>query len=221
MINIIRHSGIFNPTKHNKLRIGIIGLGAIGSGVTEALVRMGFNNFELLDYDTIEDHNISNQLYFNETIGESKVEACAKKLLMINKDLKIIKRKEMFGEETELNSDIIIIATDNMLARKNIVNNAIKQKRAKILIDGRMSGLNFTVHTIRDLYNKLEVDFYWKHWFPDDKKVNERCSEKTIIYNVLGVSSFIVEQLVKVLKKELAPRFINFDYKSWTLVTLK
>ena len=41
-----------------RLNVGIIGLGSVGSVVAEMLSRMGISTFTLIDYDTVEDHNL-------------------------------------------------------------------------------------------------------------------------------------------------------------------
>ncbi len=50
--------------------VTVIGLGAVGSFATEALVRSGVGHLRLIDFDTINPSNINRQLYaLNSTIG--------------------------------------------------------------------------------------------------------------------------------------------------------
>lgn len=71
---------------HNKqavlarLKIGIIGLGSVGSIISEALARMGVSQVKLIDFDTLEYVNLDRTLhaYENDSIlGRSKVEVAA------------------------------------------------------------------------------------------------------------------------------------------------
>ena len=65
-------------------RIHIIGCGAIGSTVAENLVRFGITNISLYDFDTVEPHNIANQMFRQTDIGKLKTEAVAEYLCEIN-----------------------------------------------------------------------------------------------------------------------------------------
>lgn len=53
-------------------RIGIIGLGAIGSLAAEALARGGAQHLTLWDGDIVEAGNICRSVYYNEDIGNAK-----------------------------------------------------------------------------------------------------------------------------------------------------
>ena len=57
--------------------ITIIGVGGIGSPVALALTKMGCRRLTLFDPDTIEPHNLPNQLYRLRDVGRPKVEALA------------------------------------------------------------------------------------------------------------------------------------------------
>lgn len=65
-------------------KVALIGLGAIGSMVAEALAHSGINKIGLWDSDTIEPGNICRSTYSLQDLGESKVQAIAKKLRNIN-----------------------------------------------------------------------------------------------------------------------------------------
>ena len=57
-----------------RLRIGIIGLGSVGSIVAETLARMGLERFTLIDFDLVESHNLDRLLGATEDdIGKLKV----------------------------------------------------------------------------------------------------------------------------------------------------
>lgn len=60
----------------SRLRVGIVGLGSVGSIVTEILARTGVSNFTLIDFDTVEVKNLDRLTnIFKSDIGRSKVEA--------------------------------------------------------------------------------------------------------------------------------------------------
>ena len=67
-----------------KKKIAIVGLGAIGSMIAESLARSGVTAIGLWDNDIVEPGNICRSSYQLNDIGESKVDAIAKKIRNIN-----------------------------------------------------------------------------------------------------------------------------------------
>jgi ThiF family len=64
----------------SRLKIGIIGLGSVGSIISEALARMGVSHVKLMDFDTIEYVNLDRTLHAYEddsTTGQAKVAVAA------------------------------------------------------------------------------------------------------------------------------------------------
>jgi molybdopterin/thiamine biosynthesis adenylyltransferase len=64
-----------------RLRIGIVGLGSVGSIVAESLARMGMGRFALIDYDEVQPHNLDRLLgATEEDIGRLKIEVAKRQL---------------------------------------------------------------------------------------------------------------------------------------------
>lgn len=59
----------------SRLRIGIVGLGSVGSIVAEILARTGFSNFILIDFDTVEEKNLDRSTFIKSDVGKAKVHA--------------------------------------------------------------------------------------------------------------------------------------------------
>lgn len=81
---------VLSPVQFAKIqqtRIGIAGLGGLGSNVAWHLVRTGFSHLVLADFDHVEDSNLNRQVYFPDQLGILKTEALAENLLRINPDL--------------------------------------------------------------------------------------------------------------------------------------
>lgn len=69
--------------------IALVGLGAIGSIVAEALAHSGVQHIGLWDSDTIEPGNICRSSYRLADLGQSKVKAISSKIQSINPFIKI------------------------------------------------------------------------------------------------------------------------------------
>ena len=82
-------------------RIIIFGVGGVGSWCAESLVRSGVVNLTIVDSDRVCITNINRQLMANtSTVGQVKVEALRKHLLLINPSANIEARQQIFCAET-------------------------------------------------------------------------------------------------------------------------
>ncbi|OQW53402.1 MAG: hypothetical protein A4S09_07320 [Proteobacteria bacterium SG_bin7] len=83
-------NGTEGQDKIRKLRVGVAGLGGMGSNIAEIFARLGVGHLRITDPDTIERTNINRQVIaFEDTIGKKKAEASANELRKIAKELVI------------------------------------------------------------------------------------------------------------------------------------
>ncbi|GAB6190899.1 sulfur carrier protein ThiS adenylyltransferase ThiF [Desulfocastanea catecholica] len=73
----------------NLMRVGIAGVGGIGSNVAMHLVRAGCITQKLVDFDRVELSNLNRQFYFIDQLGKYKVDMLRENLLRINSDAAI------------------------------------------------------------------------------------------------------------------------------------
>ena len=72
-----------------RAKIGVAGLGGLGSNVLSHLVRAGIRRFAAADFDVVSASNLNRQFYFAEQVGMKKTEALAENLRRINPDLEL------------------------------------------------------------------------------------------------------------------------------------
>ena len=66
--------GVETQNTISRLHVGVVGLGSVGSVVTEALARIGVPVVTLIDHDVVEEHNLDRLLNATEgDVGRSKV----------------------------------------------------------------------------------------------------------------------------------------------------
>ena len=70
-------------------KIGIAGIGGIGSRVAELLVRSGEKRLKLIDFDRVEQSNLNRQFYFATQAGGLKTEMLKRNLRQIRPDAAI------------------------------------------------------------------------------------------------------------------------------------
>lgn len=71
------------------MRVGVAGVGGIGSNVAMNLVRSGVRKLTIADFDTVESSNLNRQFYFEDQIGEAKVIMLRENLLRIDPEVDI------------------------------------------------------------------------------------------------------------------------------------
>ncbi len=74
--------------KINNAAVAVFGLGAIGSKASVNLARLGVGKIIAVDYDTLELHNIENQMYTMNDLGKTKVIALKQIISDIDSDIK-------------------------------------------------------------------------------------------------------------------------------------
>ncbi len=127
----------FNPLEHNKEEIHIIGVGAIGSHLVEMLVRMGFTDIDIYDFDEVSTHNITNQMFFEDDIDSPKLDAISLTSLAINTECKLRKHPNGWTPGTRL-SGHVFLAVDNIDLRRAIVEENKNNPNIKSFSDFRM-----------------------------------------------------------------------------------
>lgn len=87
--NLSRYLKVDDLSKIKKITVGIAGCGGIGSNTANNLVRLGFKNFILIDFDKIDFSNLNRQFYFYDQVDKYKSTTLKENLLRINPDLNI------------------------------------------------------------------------------------------------------------------------------------
>lgn len=101
-------------------KILLIGLGGVGGYALEALVRTGFSNITIVDYDLIDESNLNRQIITNiSNIGRYKVDVGKKRACSINPKVNITEINLKLDEtnlESLLNAgyDYVIDACDTV-----------------------------------------------------------------------------------------------------------
>lgn len=189
--------------------INIIGCGATGSWVTSFLLKMGFTDISVYDFDKIEEHNLPNQNFKEYDIGSPKVVAIyANYLQNYNEEctgfnrLKVYNKKITKENAKELKGTVLCL-TDTMSSRKEIYENCYKHGFADVFIESRLGLYGGYIYTLFDKdYNKLKE--YEKTLYSDNVAEEKSiCGvSQTALPAAVTTASTIIMQLIKTIKKE-------------------
>lgn len=136
-MNLNKHREFFDPEKFND-EIHVIGVGAVGSTLVENLVRLGFKEINIYDFDVVSEHNIANQMFDFAHIGVLKVDAVEQIAKRINPEVNIIKHKEGCNPEEDIFEGYVFLCVDNIDVRKQIIETNRFNTNIIALFDGRM-----------------------------------------------------------------------------------
>ena len=172
--------GRTNYYKLQNIKIGIAGAGGLGSNCAFNLVRSGFKNFIISDFDNVELSNLNRQFYFFDQIGKSKVEALKENLKKINPDLTIELFNGRIEEDNILNvfkdCDIIVEAFDTAEYKKMLVEKILPTKILIVSasgICGYGKSDDIIVHQIKDNLSIIgDLKTSSDHFAPISPRIN-------------------------------------------------
>lgn len=222
----------------NKYDIMLIGLGGIGSNTAYTVGRLKPKQITLIDYDRINNVNLSGQMYTIDDLGERKVDKCRQVLfkycdytaLNIKPIRDAFKKSHIYnfmGNDSSL-THVFITGLDNMQAREGVFlafKDAIKDTSIKgriILIDGRMTIDKCQVITL-DTSNK-NFDFHLERYknqmlFNDSEAESDVCSIKQTTYMGTMIASLIANTLIHTAQStdNTVPFLLEYDANTFNL----
>lgn len=136
MMDLSKSYDFFHPEKDDA-KIHIVGCGSVGSTIAENLARCGVKNMVLWDFDTVEAHNIVNQMFRQQDVGKSKVEALKDILCDINPEISDTVELKPDGWQGKLMSGYIFLCVDNIELRRQIVEKHMDSPYVKAVFDFR------------------------------------------------------------------------------------
>lgn len=117
--------GEANHKNMARLRIGVIGLGSVGSIIAEILARMGMTRFTLIDFDEVQPHNLDRLLGATlDDIGQLKTAIAARQIRIASTAASQVIDEVPFsvaeqpGYAAALDCDVIFCCVDRPRARR-------------------------------------------------------------------------------------------------------
>ena len=99
----------------------VCGTGSLGANLAESLARCGVDQLRLIDFDRVEEHNLSTQPFQLDDVGAPKAEVLAYTLYRavgIEADYRAVKLTESNVGELLKNAHLVLDCFDNSLARR-------------------------------------------------------------------------------------------------------
>lgn len=190
----IRQTDLVPPDKLVRCKPTVVGVGAIGRQVALQLAAMGVSCLQLIDFDSVEVHNLSSQGFCEELLSKLKVDATAHDCWLLNSRLDIVRVPERFKRSTKV-GNAVFCCVDKIEGRK-LLWDAVKDKTA-CFVDSRMSAEVLRVITSCDPASRKH---YPTTLFTANEAYQGTCTAKTTIYSANIAAGLMLAQFAKWLR---------------------
>lgn len=130
-----RQSGLIPTARLRDATATVIGVGAIGRQVVIQLASLGVGRLQLIDFDTVEPHNVTTQGYRHAEIGQHKVAATQTSIAEIDPEIHVESWCDRFRRRIKTN-DIVFCCVDSIQSWSLIWDHL--KSRAQFWADARM-----------------------------------------------------------------------------------
>lgn len=180
-------------------RVTVIGCGAIGRQVAIQLASMGVVKLQLIDFDSVEETNITTQGWLSKDIGGLKTDVLAANVREIDPDIEV---ETIVGEFSHRHipglGNIVFCCVDSIVARAKIWN-LVKKWTVDFWCDGRMMGE--TIHVLTSDLSKESMELYDKTLFPPEEAQEGACTGRGVIYTANIAAGFMLQQFTRWLRR--------------------
>ena len=193
---LIRQRDLVPEEKLNDTSITIIGVGAIGRQVATQLACMGARTLQFIDFDTVDETNVTTQGYLPAQVGRPKVEALRDSVLQIDKEIAVETINDRYRSKHDV-AGTVFCCVDSISARAAIWRSL--QGNVKFWCDGRMLGETIRVLTATPATG---FDHYASTLFTQDEAQSGTCTSRSTIYAASIAAGLMVHQLVRHLRQQ-------------------
>lgn len=210
-------AGILDLQRLAKLRIDVIGVGAIGAQVAPVLAQLGAQKFTLWDRDLISPTNVGTQGWPHMAIGRGKAVTLQDGVNNAYRGTACVgltrwALPEDFRPGAALHqSEIIFMCVDSLRTRRELFQAALRNSEAnrptfKLWLDARMSAEEFELYTV--IPTRESCALYVRSLDEDEGPPLsvESCTTRATPYCARIAANFLVSSFVRWLRGDVLPR---------------
>lgn len=172
----------------------VIGCGAIGRNVALQLASIGIGKLQLIDFDSVEETNVTTQGFLSSEIGQQKVSALADSVLRIDPTISIEQINDRWRPKQKL-SDVVFCCVDSIETRA-LIWRAVKDK-SRFFCDGRMLGEVIRILTVAAGNG---TEHYPTTLFRVSEAHQGRCTAQSTIYAATIAAGLMLHQFSRFLR---------------------
>jgi molybdopterin-synthase adenylyltransferase len=190
----VRQQELVPQDRLQQLLVTVIGVGAIGRQVALQLAAVGARRIQLVDFDVVDQTNVTTQGYFASDVGVAKVQAAQRAIGRLDPSIDVVAIEDRFRPRREL-GEVVFCCVDSIAVRATIWRSV--RGRCQFWADGRMLG-----ETMRVLVAAGEVgcEHYPKTLFSANEAEPGRCTARSTIYAANIAAGLMVHQFARWLR---------------------
>jgi sulfur carrier protein ThiS adenylyltransferase len=183
----------------------VIGLGAIGRQVALQLAAIGVRHLQLVDFDQVEDTNVTSQGYWHADIGQAKTLSTARAVAGIAPGIEVEAICDRYRPRIPL-CGAVFCCVDAIETRAAIWRTA--RECAPFWSDGRMLGEVLRVLTATDAQSR---QYYGTTLFRQAEAHVGSCTSRSTIYAAGIAAGLMVHQFTRWLRRLPIDRDVSLN----------
>ena len=187
----LRQRDLVSTESLSKTAVTIIGVGAIGRQVALQLAALGVMKIQLIDFDDVELHNVTNQGYRMSDVGQAKVSATTSAIAEVDPAIEVDSIVDRFRIRQSIN-DAVFCCVDSISVRSVIWNHL--KSRTEFWADARMLGEVMRVLTATDVDSRMA---YGQTLFARSEAQAGTCTSRSTIYTANVAAALMVHQFTR------------------------
>ena len=176
------------------LLVTVIGVGAIGRQVALQLAAIGVRQLQLVDFDRVDQTNITTQGYWSKDVGRLKVAATSDAIGQLDPTVEVLVFSDRYRPKLET-GPVVFCCVDSIEARSAIWRPV--QRRMEFWADGRMLGESIRILVAADQRGRSH---YPTTLFAGSEAEPGRCTARSTIYTANIAAGLMVHQFVRWLR---------------------
>jgi sulfur carrier protein ThiS adenylyltransferase len=194
----IRQREIVPPDTIKRMKVTVIGVGAIGRQVATQLAAMGIQNLQFIDPDVVAPENLAAQGFLETDLDELKVVAVQEACSRINSEISIEIIGDLYNDDVEV-GDVVFCCVDSMMAREFIWENV--EQKVELFLDTRMSAESMRIIAVDVARSDGDTFWYEETMFADEEAYGTRCTAKSTIYCANIAAGLAISEFTKWLRE--------------------
>ncbi|MBN2579369.1 MAG: ThiF family adenylyltransferase [Pirellulales bacterium] len=190
-----RQQDLVPQNRLENLTVTVIGVGAIGRQAALQLAALGVPRLQLIDFDTVDQTNVTTQGYCASDVGQPKVTAMESAIRRIDPAISVEVIQDRYRPKTA-SGEAVFCCVDSITARAAIWRSA--GRTCRFWADGRMLGEVLRVLAVDETTGR---EHYPQTLFAQAEAQPGRCTARSTIYAANIAAGLMVHQFTRWLRR--------------------